>query len=211
VSRAVIIGLGGLGCPAALALAEVMPGLALVLVDDDVVEVSNLPRQILFAEEDAGRPKALVAAERLATLTEVEPRVERFTAASAPRLLAGADVLLDGTDNFETRFLANDAALAAGVPLVHGAALGYRGQVMTILPGQGPCLRCLFEGPPPPGSVPACAEAGVLAPLCGVVGAAMAGAALDVLHRRASPGILISWDRARERRIAVPRDPACRH
>jgi len=179
MSTAVVLGMGGLGCPAALALAEQVPGVRLLLVDPDRVERSNLSRQILFTEADVGAPKAEVAARRLARLVpgaRVEPRVFRFGPASASGLLDGCDVLLDGTDSFETRFAANDAACAGRVPLVHGAVLGWDGQLLTVLPGQGSCLRCLFEEPPPPGALPTCAEAGVASPLCGVVGAAMASA-----------------------------------
>jgi molybdopterin/thiamine biosynthesis adenylyltransferase len=211
----VILGAGGLGCPAALALAESAgPELALRLVDDDRVERSNLPRQILFRDEDAGRPKAEVAASRLGDRVEVQPVAARFTADSAAALLEGAAVLLDGTDNFETRFAANDAAIQAGIPLVHGAALGWQGQLLTVLPGETACLRCLFEAPPPPGALPTCAEAGVAGPLCGLVGAAMADEALALLRgeppRAAST--LLSWNGRTgvERSVKVPRDLACR-
>ena len=122
-------------------------------------------------------------------------------------------MLLDGTDDFETRFAANDAACALGIPLVHGAALAWTGQLLTVLPERGSCLRCLFEGPPPPGALPTCAEAGVASPLCGVVGAAMAGEAARLL-RGGQPlalGRLHQWDalRDRERDVPVPRDPRC--
>jgi len=211
-----LLGVGGLGCPAALALAEEMPDLRLVLVDDDRVERSNLARQILFTDREVGEPKALAAARRLSQLApgiRAEPRIARFTSGSAKELLDGCDVLLDGTDDFETRFAANDAACALGIPLVHGAALAWTGQLLTVLPERGSCLRCLFEGPPPPGALPTCAEAGVASPLCGVVGAAMAGEAARLL-RGGQPlalGRLHQWDalRDRERDVPVPRDPTC--
>jgi len=204
----VLLGLGGLGCPAALALFEEAPGLQLVLVDDDRVERSNLSRQILFRERDIGRLKVEAARERLGGLSRAVP--ERFTAETAQRLLAGADVLLDGTDNFATRFLANDAACAQGIPLVHGAVLGWSGQLLTVLPG-GPCLRCLFEEPPPPGALPTCAEAGVASALCGVIGVAMARAALAVLSGTPRPGLLRQLDgrSGRERLLQLRRDRAC--
>jgi len=216
MSTAVLLGIGGLGCPAALALAEQLPGVRLVLVDHDRVDRSNLSRQILFTEGDVGRPKAEIAARRLSQLVPaatVEPRVQRFDPGCARELLQGCGVLLDGTDSFETRFAANDAACALRVPLVHGAVLGWGGQLLTVLPDHGSCLRCLFEGPPPPGAVPACSEAGVASPLCGVVGAAMASEAIRVL--RGEPpralGRLHQWDglRGTERDVAVPRDPRC--
>jgi adenylyltransferase/sulfurtransferase len=216
VTTAVLLGMGGLGCPAALALAEEMPGLRLVLVDPDRVERSNLSRQILFTEADVGEPKAEAAARRLSQLVpgaRAEPRVLRFGPRSASELLAGCDVLLDGTDSFETRFAANDAACAARLPLVHGAVLGWGGQLLTVLPGQGSCLRCLFEGPPPPGALPTCAEAGVASPLCGVVGAAMASEAARILRgeRPRAQARLHQWDglRGTERDVSVPRDLSC--
>ena len=216
MSTAVILGMGGLGCPAALALAEEMPGVRLVLVDDDRVERSNLARQILFTEADVGRQKAEVAARRLSRLVSsarVEARVQRFGPHSAGDLLAGCDVLLDGTDSFETRFAANDAACAARIPLVHGAVLGWGGQLLAVLPGHGSCLRCLFEGPPPPGAVPTCAEAGVASPLCGLVGAAMASEAVRILRgeRPRTLARLHQWDglRGTERDVQVPPDPRC--
>jgi molybdopterin/thiamine biosynthesis adenylyltransferase len=218
---AVILGMGGLGCPAALFLCEearaaaALP-LRLVLVDDDRVERSNLSRQILYREEDVGRFKVEAAQRRLsksAPSVEIVPRPLRFEASSSAELLRGADVVLDGTDSFETRFAANDACCEWEIPLVHGAVLGWRGQLLAVLPGLGSCLRCLFEGPPPPGSLPTCAEAGVATPLCGVVGAAMAAESSRILRGEVAKaaGRLHVWEGAsgRQREIAVPRDPGC--
>jgi adenylyltransferase/sulfurtransferase len=218
VKTAVLLGMGGLGCPAALGLCEEAAArgfaLRLVLVDPDVVERSNLARQILFAERDVGARKVDAAAHRLSGFpVEIEVRGVRFEPANARELLAECDVLLDGTDDFETRFAANDAACASRVPLVHGAVLGWSGQEMVVLPHRGSCLRCLFEGPPPAGALPTCAEAGVASPLCGVVGAAMAEDASRILRGLgpAAPAALRQWDglRGRSRSIRVPRDPAC--
>lgn len=217
---AVILGMGGLGCPAALFLCEEARAaglpLRLVLVDDDRVERSNLSRQTLFREEDIGGLKVEAAARRLAPFhpwVELAARPARFDAATSASLLRGADVVLDGTDSFETRFAVNDACRASEVALVHGAVLGWRGQLLTVLPRLGSCLRCLFEGPPPPGSVPACAEAGVATPLCGAVGAAMAAEAFRILRGlpAAAAGRLHVWEGAtgRRREISVPRDPGC--
>jgi molybdopterin/thiamine biosynthesis adenylyltransferase len=205
MKTAVILGVGGLGCPAALALAESGYPVRLVLVDPDRVERSNLARQILFGDADAGQPKAEVAARKL----RAEGRVMRFEPATAEELLAGCDVLLDGTDNFETRFHANDEAVKRRIPLVHGAALGWTGQLVTILPGRTACLRCLFERPPD--NLPTCAEAGVLGPLCGLVGAAMAEAALAVLAGKPEAGVLHRWDalRGTDRPLTLRRDPSC--
>ena len=211
MKTAVLLGAGGLGCPAALALRDEAQArgleLRLVIVDDDRIERSNLSRQILYTEREVGLFKSEVAARRLGAVA----RVARFNAATAAGLLERADLLLDGTDNFETRLLANDEAVARGLPLVHGAALGWSGQLLTILPGRTGCLRCLFERPPPAGSVPACAEAGVLSPLCGLVGAAMARAAIQVLLGAPEAGVLWRWDalRGTERQLSVKRDPSC--
>jgi molybdopterin/thiamine biosynthesis adenylyltransferase len=205
VKTAVLLGAGGLGCPAALALAGEKLDVRLRIVDPDRVERSNLPRQILYGDADVGAFKAEAAARRVGG----EARVARFDASTAGDLLEDADVLIDGTDNFETRFFANDEALRRGIPLVHGAALGWTGQLATILPGRTACLRCLFEGPPQ--GAPTCAEAGVLAPLCGLVGAAMARAAASLLRGNAEAGVLHRWDARRGTHRALPlrRDPAC--
>ncbi len=202
---AVLLGAGGLGCPAALALAEEKLDLRLRIVDPDRIERSNLARQILYGEAELGSYKAEVAARR----TGGEARVARFDASTADELLRDADLLIDGTDDYQTRFLANDQALRRGIPLVHGAALGWTGQLATILPGVTGCLRCLFEGPPE--GAPTCAEAGVLAPLCGVVGAAMARSAAAVLRGVPDAGVLYQWDarRGTRRSLALRRDPAC--
>jgi molybdopterin/thiamine biosynthesis adenylyltransferase len=219
VKTAVILGAGGLGCPAALALRDEARArdldLRLVIVDGDRVERSNLSRQLLYTDADVGQLKAEVAARKLGA----SARVARFDRSTAGALLAEADVVLDGSDNFETRFCANDEALARGIPLVHGAVLGWSGQLLTVVPGRTGCLRCLFEGPPPEGAVPACSEAGVLSPLCGVVGATMARAAVQLLDEKKifffrgapEPGVLYRWDalRGTERPLPVKRDPAC--
>ena len=212
MKTAVILGAGGLGCPAALALDEL--DVRLIIVDPDRVDRSNLPRQILFHDGDIGRPKAEAAARRL---RHAEPRVERFETATAEALLRGADILLDGTDDAATRFFANDEAVRRRIPLVHGAVLGWSGQLLGVLPGRTACLRCLFEAPPSDG--PTCAQAGVLAPLCGLVGAAMAGLAEDLLGLREkkiiffSPqaGTLYRWDArtGAERPLTLKRDPSC--
>jgi len=205
VKTAVLLGAGGLGCPAALALAEEKLDLRLVIVDPDRVERSNLARQILYGEADVGLPKAEVAARRVGG----EARVARFDPSTAGVLLRGADVLIDGTDDFATRFLANDEAVRGGIPLVHGAALGWMGQLLTVLPRRTACLRCLFESPPT--TAPTCAEAGVLAALCGVVGTAMARAAIAILRGRPEAGVLHRWDArlGSHRPLSLKRDPAC--
>lgn len=171
-STVALVGVGGLGCPAALYLAAAGVG-RLVLVDGDLVDESNLHRQVLYGTADVGRPKVEAAAERLRALNPdvaVEPRAERLTAGNARSLLGGADIVADGSDNFPTRFLVNDACVLLGKPNAHGSIFRYEGQVSFFDGRSGPCYRCLHPEPPPPGLVPSCAEAGVLGILPGVVG-----------------------------------------
>jgi len=194
---AVVIGVGGLGCTAAAVLAGEGVG-TLRLLDPDDVEVSNLHRQILFDDPDVGRPKVDVAARRLRRTRpdlRVEPRPERFGAASA-EALAGADVIVDGTDSVVAKFLVNDAAVAAGLPLVHGGAVGFTAQVMTILPGRSACYRCLFEDPPPDDEVPSCRDAGILGPVVALAGALQGAEAVRILRgeRPAFADRIVSFD-----------------
>ncbi len=210
-----MVGAGGLGGPALLGLGAAGVG-RLTLLDDDTVETSNLSRQPLFGEADLGSRKAEAAARRLARLyprLRVESLDRRFEAASAPELVRAADVVVDGSDNFPTRFLANDAALAAGRPLVHGAILRYTAQLLTVVPGQTGCLRCLFEAPPPPDAVPSCAQAGVLGALAGMAGALMAAEVLRLLagERGAYAGRLVIFEArpARTRVVVVRRRAGC--
>ncbi len=212
---ALVIGAGGLGGPLLLALGASGLG-RLVVVDDDVVETSNLNRQPLFGEADLGARKAPAAAERLRRLyprLEVRAVEDRFDAPNALELARSCDVVVDGSDNFPTRFLANDAALAADRPLVHGGILRYTAQLLTVMPGKTACLRCLFEEPPPRGSVPSCAEAGVLGALAGLAGALMAGEVARVLagERGAYAGRLVVHEArpARTRIVPVRRRPGC--
>jgi molybdopterin/thiamine biosynthesis adenylyltransferase len=211
--KVLLIGAGGLGSPVSLALARA--GVALSILDDDVVSPSNLQRQVLFRTADVGRPKAEVAAERLAAVApgaRVEVLRRRFTPETALDLVAGVDLVVDGSDNFPTRFLANDACVLAGKPLVHGGILGFTGQTLLVSPGEGGCYRCLFEDLPPAGSVPSCAEAGVLGALCGTVGGLMAALALRVLAGdRSSAGVLTVYEAlaGRTRRVTIGRDPGC--
>lgn len=183
-ARVLLVGAGGLGSPAAIALARAGVRRFRV-VDPDRVEPSNLHRQILHRTADAGRPKvesAAAAIRRIAPGADVEIIEGRFDAASAPALLAGIAVALDGSDNFPTKFLMNDACVEAGVPFVHGAAIRWEGQLLGVDPRRGdPCYRCLFEAEPPPGVACTCAEAGVCGPVVGVIGALQAEAALALL------------------------------
>jgi adenylyltransferase/sulfurtransferase len=209
-----IVGVGGLGSPAALYLAAAGVG-RLGLLDDQRVELSNLQRQTLFVDADQGRPKVEAARDRLLAIDpslRVEALRDTFRPANAASLVTAYDVVVDGTDAFETKFLLNDAAILVGRPLVHGAVLQWSGQVTTVLPG-GPCLRCLFGEPPDPGSVPSCEEAGILGAVTGMVGSVQAEEALKVLLGAGSPlqGRLWQHDglRGETRVIAFPKDPAC--
>jgi molybdopterin-synthase adenylyltransferase len=212
VGGVLVIGAGGLGCSVLPLLASA--GAPIVVLDDDVVSVSNLQRQLLFRTEDVGRPKVEAAAARLREIhpdVRIEGRAERLTPANALALVAEASVVVDGSDNFATRFLANDACVLARRPLVHGGILRFTGQVLSVVPGAGGCYRCLFEAPPPEGTVPSCAEAGVLGALCGAVGSWMAEAALQLLEGAApKPGLLV-YDAldGRVRRVRLGRDPKC--
>jgi molybdopterin-synthase adenylyltransferase len=212
---ALVIGAGGLGAPALLVLASSGVG-KIVVVDDDAVETSNLARQVLFGEADLGERKAVAAARRLARLfpaVAVEALDRRFDEASAPDLVGRADVVVDGSDNFPTKFLANDAAVAAGKVLVHGGLLRFTAQLLTVVPGTTGCLRCLFEAPPPPGTVPSCAEAGVLGPLAGFAGSLMGAEALRVLsgERGTYAGRLLVYEArgAQVRTVPVRLRPGC--
>jgi len=210
--RALVIGAGGLGCAVLPLLARA--GLETVVLDDDTVSLSNLQRQLLFATADLGRPKADAAAERVRALVpgaSVEARLERLTPEHAFDLLEGIDVVVDGSDNFPTRFLVNDACVLTGTPLVHGAILRFTGQVMSVRPSETACYRCLFEEPPPAGVVPSCAEAGVLGALCGIVGAWMAWSATSLLSGADAGNDLIVHDAlaGTTRVVGLGRDPAC--
>lgn len=203
-----LIGAGGVGTPAALALA-LSGRCRLRLVDDDEVELSNLHRQILYTEADLGRSKleALKGAlEARAAGVEIEAIPGRFLPETALELLAGVSLVVDGADNFATRFLASDACGLAGVPVVHGAALQWRATCFVAgSEGKRPCYRCLFEDLPA-GPAPDCGTAGVLGPVCGVSGGLAAEAALRWLGGdRSQAGTMASFDGStgRFRRIKV--------
>lgn len=211
--RLLVVGAGGLGCSLLPLLAA--EGLEIELWDDDLVSLSNLQRQLLFRDVDIGKAKAEVAAERVEALlpgAKIRPRLERLTPENALEAVAAASLVLDGSDNFPTRFLVNDACVLSQTALVHGGILRFLGQVMTVLPGVTPCYRCLFEAPPPEGSVPSCAEAGVLGALCGVVASSMAEAALELLQGRRPEGGLLVHDAllGKERWLPLERDAGCR-
>jgi adenylyltransferase/sulfurtransferase len=175
-----IVGVGGLGCPAALYLAAAGVG-TLGLIDDDAVDATNLQRQVLFTERDIGRGKVEVAAQRLAAMHErltINQHATRLTAANARELLAQYEIVVDGNDNFPTRYAVNDACVLSGKPNVYGSVLQFEGRASLFVPGHGPCYRCLYAEPPPPGLVPNCADAGVLGVLPGVIGSIQAAEAI---------------------------------
>jgi adenylyltransferase/sulfurtransferase len=185
-ARCVIIGCGALGSVQANLLARAGVG-RLRIVDRDFVESSNLQRQVLFDEHDVaeGLPKAIAAANHLARINsriEIEPVVEDAYHANIRGLCADADIILDGTDNFETRFLINDLCVSQGSPWVYGGCIGAEGQAMTIVPGETPCLRCLMpEGSPPPGTTATCDTAGILAPIINVIAAIQVTEAIKLM------------------------------
>jgi molybdopterin/thiamine biosynthesis adenylyltransferase/rhodanese-related sulfurtransferase len=193
-----VIGAGGLGCPALLYLAAAGVG-RILLIDSDRVEASNLQRQVLFTESDVGEFKAAAAARRLAALNSwivIEPRVGRFTRANALTLVGASDVVIDGSDNFATRYLVNDACVLADKPFVYGAVQGFAGQLSVFNWRGGPTYRCLFPEPPAPGTVPNCAEGGVLGVLPGLIGVAQACEAIKLLTGIGEPlsGRVLLWD-----------------
>jgi adenylyltransferase/sulfurtransferase len=184
-----VVGAGGLGAPALYYLAAAGVG-RIGIVDDDVVELSNLQRQILFATADIGRSKAEVAAERLRALNpevKAEPHAARLRAATAFPLIDPYDVVVTAVDNFPTRYLLNDACVLRGKTLVDGAVLRMTGLAMTIKGGETACYRCLFPEPPPPAGVISCSEAGVLGPVPGLIGSIQALEVIKVLTGAGQP------------------------
>ncbi len=199
-SRALVCGCGALGSVLANTLARSGVG-SLRIVDRDFVETSNLQRQVLFDEDDVASqlPKAVAAANKLRRINsqiEIEPIVADVDHAKLPGLLDGVDVIVDGTDNFETRFLLNDASVKLGVPWVYGGCIGAGGQTMTILPGETPCLRCLIQEAPPPGAMETCDTAGILSPIINVIASIQAMEAIKILsgHREAIQRSLLVFD-----------------
>ncbi len=215
-ARVLCIGAGGLGSPITLYLAAAGVG-TLGLVDPDRVEISNLQRQILFSTEDQGRPKLEAARDRLLGLhptLNLHLHPEPFTAANALRIAQGYDLIIDGTDNFPTRYLSNDVAVWLGIPNVYGSILRFEGQVAVFVPHLGgPCYRCMSPVPPKPGLVPSCAEGGVLGVLPGLVGTLQALEAIKLLTGIGSPliGKLLHVDTLtmRFRTFNLRRDPDC--
>jgi adenylyltransferase/sulfurtransferase len=210
-----IVGVGGLGSPVALYLAAAGVG-RIGLVDFDKVDVSNLQRQVLYGGASVGRDKLDAARERLEDLNpnvRIETHAARLTSANALGILGGYDIILDGTDNFPTRYLVNDACALLGKPNVHGSIFQFEGQASVFDAARGPCYRCLYPDPPPPGLVPSCAEGGVLGVLPGVIGVIQGIEAIKLILGRGETliGRLLLFDAMAMsfRELALRKDPDC--
>jgi len=215
--RVLIVGAGGLGCPAAFYLAAAGVG-ALGLVDDDQVELSNLQRQILHSTSDLGRKKVESAAEKLRGLNpEVEIRTYpvRLDEECAPEIFAAYDFIIDGTDNFSAKFLINDIAVSMGKPFSHAGVVRFEGQCLTVIPEESACYRCVFKDPPAPHEIPNCQQAGILGTVAGTIGSIQATEAIKYLAGMVDDLLLnrlLTYD-AKEikfRIVEVKRDPQCR-
>ncbi len=214
-AKVLLIGTGGLGSPLALYLAAAGVG-TLGLVDFDVVDVTNLQRQIIHGTNDVGRPKAVSATE---TIKDINPNVnviryeEQFTSENAMRIAKDFDIIIDGTDNFPTRYLTNDVSVLLGKPNVYGSIFRFEGQASVFWAEQGPCYRCLYPEPPPPGLVPSCAEGGVLGVLPGIVGCIQANEAIKLILGIGQPliGRLLLFNalKMKFRELKLKKDPNC--
>jgi sulfur-carrier protein adenylyltransferase/sulfurtransferase len=215
-ARVLLVGAGGLGSPASLYLAAAGVG-TLGIVDADVVDESNLQRQIVHSTDRLGEPKVESAKRTLEALNpdvHVVPYQERLTSENVDRILGdGWDVIVDGADNFPTRYLVNDASIWHGIPVVHGSIFRFEGQVTVFAPGVGPCYRCLFPQPPPPELAPSCAEGGVLGVLPGIIGSIQANETLKLVLDRGDSlaGRLLLFDALSTTldEVSVRRNPEC--
>jgi molybdopterin/thiamine biosynthesis adenylyltransferase len=214
-SRVLLIGAGGLGSPAAYYLAAAGVG-TLGIIDADVVEESNLQRQIIHNTKRIGQYKAESARESIEALNpdvKVITYIERLDETNVARIIADYDVIIDGTDNFPTRYLLNDAALIANKPVVHGSVFRFEGQLTVFKPYEGPCYRCLYPEPPPPALAPSCAEAGVLGVLPGIIGLLQATETIKLLLGIGEPlvGRLLTYDALSGEfsELRLFRDPHC--
>jgi sulfur-carrier protein adenylyltransferase/sulfurtransferase len=214
-SRVLLIGAGGLGSPAAYYLAAAGVG-TIGIIDADVVEESNLQRQILHNTKRVGQYKAESARETIEALNpdvKVITYIERLDETNVARIIADYDVIIDGTDNFPTRYLLNDAAIMANKPVVHGSVFRFEGQLAIFKPNEGPCYRCLYPEPPPPALAPSCAEAGVLGVLPGIIGLLQATETVKLLLGIGEPlvGRMMTYDAlaGEFNELRLYRDPAC--
>jgi molybdopterin/thiamine biosynthesis adenylyltransferase/rhodanese-related sulfurtransferase/molybdopterin converting factor small subunit len=214
-SSVLVVGVGGLGTPASTYLAAAGIG-RIGLIDFDRVEMSNLHRQVLYTEEDIGRPKVEVAKVRLLTVNpnvHVDSYQTKLDSTNALKILNDYDVILDGTDNFPTRYLVNDASVLLKKPVVHASIFRFEGQVTVFLPTKGPCYRCLYPEPPPPGLVPTCAEGGVFGVLPSVIGSIQAIETIKLVLGIGEPliGRLLMFDalKMKFRELRLRRDESC--
>jgi len=214
-AKVLVVGAGGLGCPVSLYLAAAGVG-TIGLVDFDVVDFSNLQRQILFTMEDVGKPKAEAAARRLRALNpdvNVVPYVTALKSDNIMGILKDYDLIIDGTDNFPTRYLTNDAAVLSGKPNVYGSIFRFEGQITVFKSPEGPCYRCLYPEPPPPGMVPSCAEGGVMGAMVGTIGCIQATEAIKLITGAGKPAIgkLLIYNSLdmKFRELRLRKDPAC--
>ncbi len=213
-ASALVVGAGGLGSPLAMYLAAAGVG-KLGIVDFDIVEITNLQRQLLHNNADIGRPKVDSAAD---TINGINPDIEvvkipvHLNSSNVMDIIKDYDFVIDGTDNFPTRYMINDAAVLAGKPVIHGSIFMFEGQATTFLQGQG-CYRCLYPAPPPPGMVPSCSEAGVLGVLPGIVGSTMAIETIKLVLGIGKPLVnrLLMFDALDMdfRTVKIRRDPEC--
>ena len=209
-----LVGAGGLGSPLAMYLAAAGVG-KIGIVDFDSVDITNLHRQILHGNEDVGRAKVESAEDRLLSIkpdVKVEKLPVHMNSENAMEIAKDFDILVDGTDNFPTRYLINDVGVLSNKPIVHGSIFLFEGQITTFLPGQG-CYRCLYPAPPPPGMVPSCSEAGVLGVLPGIVGSIMAAEAIKVILGLGNTLVnrLLMFDAVEMdfRKVKLRKDPEC--
>jgi molybdopterin/thiamine biosynthesis adenylyltransferase/rhodanese-related sulfurtransferase len=214
-SKVLCLGAGGLGSPSGLYLAAAGVG-TIGFVDDDTVDASNLQRQILHATDRVGLPKVESARRAIAGLNpdvKVVPHQTRLSSENVLDIIKDYDLIVDGADNFPTRYLLNDAALKLGKPVVHASIYRFEGQVTTFIPYEGPCYRCLYPSPPPADMAPSCQEAGVLGVLCGVIGSLQANEAIKILLGIGKPlnGRLLMFDALglKFREMKLRRDPTC--
>ena len=213
-SSILLVGAGGLGSPLAMYLAAAGVG-KIGIVDFDSVDITNLHRQILHGNEDVGRAKVDSAEERLISINpdvKVEKLPFHMNSENAMEIAKDFDILVDGTDNFPTRYLINDVGVLSNKPVVHGSIFLFEGQMTTFLPGQG-CYRCLYPAPPPPGMVPSCSEAGVLGVLPGIVGSIMAAEAIKVIlglgNTLVNRLLMFDAEDMDFRKVKLRKDPEC--
>ncbi len=213
--KVLLVGAGGLGCPTALYLAAAGVG-SIGLVDADVVDMSNLQRQVLFGQSDIGRPKVEAARDRLLDLNpgiKINTHHELLTSENVFDVFREYDIIVNGCDNFPTRYLVNDAAVMTGLPVVDGSIFRFEGQTTVYMPGEGPCYRCLYPEPPPPGEVPSCAEGGVLGVLPGTVGLMQATEVVKLIVEEGKSliGRVLLYDamEMKFRELKLRRDTSC--